>query len=85
MRNRSQETGDDGENPSEADPEHLRIPQGQLAEYRRGLQQVHNQNRLQELYKDPVELKEGVELNPSKLDKLKVRILMNDGNIKSSC
>ena len=46
MRNRSQETGDDGENPSEADPEHLRIPQGQLAEYRRGLQQVHNQNRL---------------------------------------
>ena len=49
-----------GENPSEANLEHLRILQGQLTEYQKGPQQGRNQNLLWELSGNPGELKEDV-------------------------
>ena len=67
MRNVSGESGDSRVNLLEADPEHLRILQGQLAEYRKGSQQGHNQNLLWELSGDRRELKEDVESNPAQL------------------
>ena len=74
-----------GENPSEADLEHLRILQGQLTEYQKGPQQGLKMNLFWELFGDPVELKEDAEPNPAQLGELKGRILKNDGNVQSSC
>ena len=59
-----------GENPSEAVLEHLKILQGQLTEYRKGLQQGRNQNLLWELSGDPGELREDDEPNPARLGEL---------------
>ena len=84
MRNGSGESGDGRVNLSEADPENLRIPQVQPAEYQRGPQQGRNQNLLWELSRGPGELNEDVEPNPAQLDKLKGRIIKNDGNVRSS-
>ena len=64
--------------------EHLRMLQGQLADYPKGPQQWHKQNFLWELSRDPGELKEHVKPNPAQLDELEGRILKNDGNVLSS-
>ena len=65
--------------PSESDPEHLRIPCGQLTEYQKEPQQGHIQNLLWELSRNQGELKEDAQL-----DELKGRILKINGNVRSS-
>ena len=64
-------------------PQHLRILQGQLAQFQKGPQQGHYQNLTWELSGDPGELKKNVEPNPAQLDELEGRILKNDGNVQS--